>query len=73
MLTFVVPKHFEILMLEGNPRVLSGQAFPNLRVYEGALFIMFIIIYRGLACIYRGLACCDSWGCKESDTTEQLI
>ena len=19
-----------------------------------------------------GLACCDSWGCKESDTTEQL-
>ena len=20
-----------------------------------------------------GLACCDSWGCKESDTTEQLI
>ena len=20
----------------------------------------------------RGLACCDSWGCKESDTTEQL-
>ena len=24
MLTFVVPKHFEILMLEGNPRVLEG-------------------------------------------------
>ena len=21
----------------------------------------------------EGLACCDSWGCKESDTTEQLI
>ena len=20
-----------------------------------------------------GLACCDSWGCKESDTTERLI
>ena len=20
----------------------------------------------------RGLACCGSWGCKESDTTEQL-
>ena len=20
-----------------------------------------------------GLACCDSWGCKGSDTTEQLI
>ena len=20
----------------------------------------------------RGLACCDSWGCKESDTTERL-
>ena len=20
-----------------------------------------------------GLACCDSWGCKELDTTEQLI
>ena len=20
-----------------------------------------------------GLGCCDSWGCKESDTTEQLI
>ena len=20
-----------------------------------------------------GLACCDSWGCKESDTTEPLI
>ena len=20
----------------------------------------------------EGLACCDSWGCKESDTTEQL-
>ena len=20
----------------------------------------------------RGLACCSSWGCKESDTTEQL-
>ena len=19
-----------------------------------------------------GLACCDSWGCKESDTSEQL-
>ena len=19
-----------------------------------------------------GLACCDSWGCKESDTTERL-
>ena len=19
-----------------------------------------------------GLACCESWGCKESDTTEQL-
>ena len=19
-----------------------------------------------------GLACCDSWGCKESDTTDQL-
>ena len=19
-----------------------------------------------------GLVCCDSWGCKESDTTEQL-
>ena len=19
-----------------------------------------------------GLACCDSWGCKQSDTTEQL-
>ena len=19
-----------------------------------------------------GLACCDSWGCKESDTTEQM-
>ena len=22
--------------------------------------------------IQRGLACCDSWGRKESDTTEQL-
>ena len=21
---------------------------------------------------YGGLACCDSWGCKESDTTERL-
>ena len=20
----------------------------------------------------RGLACCDSWGCKESDTTERM-
>ena len=20
----------------------------------------------------EGLACCDSWGCKESDTTERL-
>ena len=20
-----------------------------------------------------GLACCDSWGCKQSDTTERLI
>ena len=20
----------------------------------------------------EGLVCCDSWGCKESDTTEQL-
>ena len=20
----------------------------------------------------RGLVCCDLWGCKESDTTEQL-
>ena len=20
----------------------------------------------------RGLVCCDSWGCKELDTTEQL-
>ena len=20
----------------------------------------------------EGLACCNSWGCKESDTTEQL-
>ena len=20
-----------------------------------------------------GLVCCDSWGCKESDTTERLI
>ena len=23
--------------------------------------------------VQGGLACCDSWGCKESDTTEQLI
>ena len=25
-----------------------------------------LVMYRG------GLVCCDSWGCKESDTTEQL-
>ena len=23
--------------------------------------------------INKDLACCDSWGCKESDTTERLI
>ena len=26
----------------------------------------------GVGCGQGGLACCDSWGCKESDTTERL-
>ena len=26
----------------------------------------------GVGKVQRGLACCNSWGCKESDTTEQL-
>ena len=27
---------------------------------------------RELVMDREALACCDSWGCKESDTTEQL-
>ena len=27
---------------------------------------------RGVGDGQGGLACCDSWGCKESDTTERL-
>ena len=28
--------------------------------------------YMGVGDGQGGLACCDSWGCKELDTTEQL-
>ena len=27
----------------------------------------------GVGEVQGGLACCDSWGCKESDTTEQDV
>ena len=31
-----------------------------------------VLKMRGVGDGQRGLACCSSWGCKESDTTEQL-
>ena len=50
---------------------------PGLEEQHGDEFSGFSFCLRG-ACsgyweILMCLACCDSWGCKESDTTEQLI
>ena len=39
---------------------------------ENTLYFTVGIFKFGVGDRQGGLACCDSWGCKESDTTERL-
>ena len=43
-----------------------------MRWLDGITDSMDISLSLGIGDGQGGLACCDSWGCKESDTTEQL-
>ena len=46
-----------------------GRGQPRMRWLEGITGSMDVSLSE---LRQGGLACCDSWGCKESDTTERL-
>ena len=48
---------------------LTGRFFTTSSIWEAAKWLSYI---QGVGDGQRGLVCCDSWGRKESDTTEQL-